>query len=99
MATDNDYLALVDRALYETEELVERDFDSADCARSGRVLTIEFEGGAKVVVNAQAPMHQLWLASRLGARHFVHDGQVWRDTRTNEEFFAIFKAVARAHES
>jgi CyaY protein len=97
MTSENIYLELVDRALHDTESLIECEFDAADCARSGRVLTIEFDNGAKVVVNAQAPTRQLWLASRLGARHFVHDGAHWLDTRTGEEFFAIFREVAKQH--
>jgi CyaY protein len=97
MNSDSDYLTRVDQALLDSERLIERDFDMADCARSGRVLTIEFPDGARIVANAQAPTRQLWLASRLGARHFALKDERWLDMRTGEEYFAVLAAVARAH--
>lgn len=97
MQTERDYLEEVDRALLSSEELIDRDFDMADCARSGRVLTIEFPDGARIVANAQAPMQQLWLASRIGARHFALREGKWLDLRTGEEYFAVLTDVARAH--
>ena len=56
-----------------------------DCARHGPVLEITFEDHSRVILNAQAPLHEIWLASRAGGRHFrfVEDGS-WRDTRSSE---------------
>jgi CyaY protein len=56
-----------------------------DCARRGPVLEITFEDHSRVILNAQAPLHEIWLASRAGGRHFryAEDGS-WRDTRSSE---------------
>lgn len=91
--TETEYLRNVAQVLDDVQDAVERAQIDADCALSGLVLTIELDDGAKVVLNAQAPTRQLWLAARSGAMHFAHDGRQWADLRTGEEFFAALSRV------
>ena len=91
--TETEYLRDVARVLDEVQDAVDRAQIDADCSLSGMVLTIELDDGAKVVLNAQAPTRQLWLAARSGAMHFVQDGGLWVDLRTGEEFFAALTRV------
>jgi len=92
--TESQFLGVVEATLAQTEAAIDAAQIDADCAISGLVLTIELDDGARVVVNAQAPMRQLWLASRLGAMHFAWDeGGHWRDLRTGEEYFAALERV------
>lgn len=91
--TETEYLRSVSEVLEDVQEAVERAQIDADCALAGLVLTIELDDGAKIVLNAQAPTRQLWLAARSGAMHFAHDGRQWADLRTGEEFFAALSRV------
>ena len=50
---------------------------------------------SELIVNAQPPLHELWLAARRGGFHFRLDGEgLWRDTRSGDEFFALLSACA-----
>ena len=57
-----------------------------DSKREGGVLTLELDSGQQVIVNLQPAIQELWLASRMGAYHFRHDGADWRDTREGRGF-------------
>jgi CyaY protein len=83
------FLAAVDQVFAAVEAALDaagpdQDLD-LDCARRGPVLEITFEDHSRVILNAQAPLHEIWLASRAGGRHFrcAEDGS-WRDTRSSE---------------
>ncbi|MCY0388324.1 iron donor protein CyaY [Robbsia sp. Bb-Pol-6] len=95
--TDTEYLALAEATL----DAIERGIDTTDadieCERSGNVLTLEFESGAKIIVNLQLPMHEVWMASKSGGFHYRHDGRYWRDTRDASELFAELSRAASEH--
>jgi len=81
------FLAAVDQVFVAVEAALDAagpDLD-LDCARHGPVLEITLADHSRVILNAQAPLHEIWLASRAGGRHFrcVEDGS-WRDTRSSE---------------
>jgi CyaY protein len=81
------FLAAVNQVFVAVEATLDAagpDLD-LDCARHGPVLEITFEDHSRVILNAQAPLHEIWLASRAGGRHFrcAEDGS-WRDTRSSE---------------
>ena len=94
--SESQFLSAVEATLGQLESAIEAAGVDADCARTALILTIEFDAGTKIVVNAQAPMRQLWLAWRGGAQHFAPDGGRWKDTRTGEEFFAAVSRAASA---
>jgi CyaY protein len=94
--SETQFLRTVEATLAEVQTAIEAAHIEADCSQVALVLTIELDDGAKIIVNAQAPMQQLWLASRGGARHFTHDGQQWKDTRNGEEFFAALSEAVSA---
>lgn len=60
-----------------------------EAVRQGPVLELEFASGRKIVINAQAPMQQIWLASPRGAFHFVWNGADWQDTRSGTDFWQV----------
>lgn len=95
--TDTEYLALAEASLNAIERGIDASGADIECERSGNVLTLEFESGAKIIVNLQVPMHEVWLASKAGGFHFRHDGSVWRDTRDGSELFAILSHHATEH--
>ncbi|MBU3724501.1 MAG: iron donor protein CyaY [Burkholderiaceae bacterium] len=65
-----------------------------EAVRQGPVLELEFESGRKMVINAQAPMQQIWLASPRGAFHFVWNGSSWQDTRQGTDFWQVLAQEA-----
>ena len=94
------FLAAVDAVFAAIEEALDvpgSDLD-LDCARHGPVLEITFEDRSRVILNAQAPLHEIWLASRAGGRHFrcAEDG-TWSDTRSAETLEAALSSALSAH--
>mgnify|MGYP001168274698 CR=1 FL=1 len=63
-----------------------------DINKESNVLEIEFENTKEIILNAQTPMRQLWMASELGAYHFKFSDErkKWIDTRGNGEFIELF---------
>lgn len=95
--TDAEYLSLADATL----EAVQRAFDrvalDVDVQTKGTgVLEVEFENGAKIVINRHAPAREIWIAARAGGFHFRHDGEAWRDTRDGTELFAALSRLVSA---
>ena len=66
-----------------------RDVDGVDADLAGDILTLEFEDGAKFVINSHSAARQIWAAANLSAMHFGwHEPtQSWRDTKTGAELF------------
>ncbi|HEY4541111.1 MAG TPA: iron donor protein CyaY [Noviherbaspirillum sp.] len=102
--TDSEFLARAESVLATIEREVERVAEGADvdveCSRNGNVLEIELiEAGSKIIVNSQAAMQEIWVASRSGGFHYRHEAGAaeatgrWRDTRNGTE---LFKALSDA---
>ena len=85
--TDSEYLALAEIALRAIEEAIEASGLDIDAERSGNVLTLELENRSKIIVNLQAPLHEIWVAAKAGGFHFRHADGAWRDTRSESELF------------
>lgn len=99
--TESEFLIKADACLQEVQDIFERAFENdewdVDCKRSGNVLEIEFvENGSKIIVNSQAPMQEMWVASKSGGFHYKHDGGFWRNTRDGSELFATLRSIAEA---
>jgi CyaY protein len=71
-------------------DALERAFEEIDLdfeLKEGGILEIEFEDGAKIIVNRHAAAREIWVAARAGGFHFRWDGTAWRDTRSGAELF------------
>ena len=66
-----------------------RDVDGVESDLAGDILTLEFEDGAKFVINSHTAAQQIWMSANLQAWHFGwHEPtQSWRDTRSGAELF------------
>ncbi len=100
--TETEFLELAEAEMNRLQDEVEAKYDDADCTRSGNVLTIELEDGAEVVVNIQAPMQEIWLASHLGGYHFAPRAGDWISSRDGRNirtvlFEALDALIARGH--
>ena len=93
--TDAEFMQHAEDALADIEDAVDASGLDIELGRAGNVLTLEFADGARVVINSQAPMKQLWVAARSGAHHYEwRDG--WRDTRDGSELFAALSRIVSA---
>lgn len=94
--TETDFLGLTDALFRRIEDALEDAGLDADCLISGNVLEIEFDDGAKIVVNRHVPNRELWIAAKSGGFHFaLRDGQ-WLAARDGAEFGATLSQVVTA---
>ncbi len=97
--TEAQYDEAIDTALRRIERQVDRwledDVIDIDAARNGEMISMSLPDRSQLIVNAQPPLHELWLAARRGGFHFrlASDGR-WLDTRSGDEFFALRSACA-----
>jgi CyaY protein len=89
---ESEFEAAADAAL----EAIERALESLDLdfeLKGGGVLEIEFDDGAKIIVNRHGAAREIWVAARSGGFHFRWDGAAWRDTRSGDELFAALSEL------
>ncbi len=89
---DPGFEAAADEAL----ERLERSFEDLELdfeRKEGGVLEIEFDDGAKIIINRHSAAREIWVAARSGGFHFRFDGAAWRDTRSGEELFGALSAL------
>ena len=78
--TDAQYDQIIRETLARIESTVDRwldeDVADIDAARTGGMLTLVLPNRSQLIINAQPPLHELWLAAArrlpfqvLGARH------------------------------
>lgn len=96
--TESEFLTLAERTLSSIEAALDStallDLVDLECSRSGNVLEIELvDNGSKIIVNSQAPLHEMWVAAKSGGFHYKHDGQCWRNTRDGSELFAALSIM------
>ena len=91
--TDSEFFAATNAALARIEAQVDAWLDDdvvdIDASRNGGLLELRFANGSVIVVNTQAPLHELWLAAPSGGFHYRYEAGVWRDTRDGREFFQV----------
>jgi CyaY protein len=97
--SETEFLDLVDQTLDTIEAAMDRlndeDVIDVECKRNGNVLEIEFiDNGSKIIVNSQAPLQEMWVASRSGGYHYKRVGGEWRNTRDDSEFYASLSRFA-----
>ncbi len=99
--TDLEYLDRAEALLAAVEAQCDRINEAGDAdidnQRVGGMVTLAFADGSQIVINLQKPLLEVWLAARSGGYHYRwQDGQ-WRDTKTDEEFFARLSESASQH--
>ena len=74
---------------------IEDKHDDLETQVHGAVLEIENDDGQKVIINQQAAMKEIWLASRAGGYHFKFENDAWVNTRDGRDFWDyLAEAVA-----
>lgn len=87
--------AILARLERTVDTWLQDDVIDIDSARTGGMLTMTLPNRSQLIVNAQPPLHELWLAARKGGFHFrlAADGR-WLDTRSGGEFLAVLSECA-----
>lgn len=94
--SETEFLSISDDIFRRIENALDDAGLDVDCVISGNVLEIEFDDGAKVVVNRHVPNQELWIAAKSGGFHFAsRDGQ-WIAARDGAEFGATLSQVVSA---
>lgn len=87
--------AALRRIELQADSWLENDVIDIDAARNGDMITLVLPDRSQLIINAQPPLHELWLAARRGGFHFRLNGDgLWMDTRSGEEFFSLLSACA-----
>ena len=96
--TDSEFLDLAENLLRSVESSCDRINDKSlsdiDNQRVGGMVTLVFANSSQIVINLQKPLHEVWLAAKSGGYHFKFDGQQWRDSKGQGEFFASLSRLA-----
>ena len=96
--TEARYRELIAAVLASVEQTIDRwlqdDVVDIDTQRTGGLLELSFPNGSKIVLNAQPPLQELWMAARSGGFHYRQVAGRWLDTRDAREFFDALSALA-----
>jgi len=72
---ESEFNQRVDATLEAIEEVLEEGDTDLDWLTSGGVLTIICENRSQIILTRQAPVSQLWVATRTGGYHFDFDAE------------------------
>jgi CyaY protein len=71
--TESEFNDLVDQTLEQIEEVLDDAETDIDVQLGGGILTIICENHSQIIFTRQAPVQQLWLATKSGGFHFDYD--------------------------
>jgi CyaY protein len=84
--------------LRAVEQACDRINDESDAdidnQRVGGMITLTLHNRTQIIINLQKPLQEVWMAAKAGGFHYRFDGQVWRDTKADTEFFADLSRFA-----
>ncbi len=84
---DSQYNLIAEALLLAIEEAIEDSGVDIDYEGVGGLLTLTFKNNSKVIINKQAPLHEIWVATKFNGHHFVFTNENWTDKRSGEEFW------------
>lgn len=61
--------------------------------KPGGVLEVEFENGAKLIINRHSAAREIWVAARSGGFHFRPQDGRWVSGRDGAELYAMLSAL------
>ncbi|WP_371187932.1 iron donor protein CyaY [Thalassotalea maritima] len=84
---DSQYNLLADELLLAVEDAIEECDVEIDYETAGGLLELIFTNGSKIIINKQAPLHEIWVATKFNGHHFVFTDDQWIDKRGGGEFW------------
>ncbi|ETD70789.1 frataxin [Pelistega indica] len=83
--TETEFLVRADKIINNIQRQADDWFENldidVDAKKEGYVLTLIFNNKHHVVINAQTPLQEMWLAAPSGAFHYRLEGENWVNTR------------------
>ena len=83
---ESEFNQLADTALAKIETAI--DESGVDCNRSGNVLEIEFDNGAKIIINRHDINKEIWVAAKSGGFHYAYQNAAWISQRDGSDLYA-----------
>jgi len=97
---DSQYNILAEDLLLAVEEAIENCGVDIDYEGVGGLLTLTFKNATKIIINKQAPLHEIWVATKFNGHHFTYQDEIWIDKRGGGEFWQfISSAVSKQAET
>ena len=90
---DSQYNLLIDELLLAVEEAIEDCGVDIDYEGTGGLLTLTFKNGSKIILNKQAPLQEVWIATKFNGHHFAFADEQWTDKRGGGEFWQFLSAA------
>lgn len=86
---DSQYNLITDDLLLAVEETIEDCGVDIDYEGVGGLLTLTFKNTTKIIINKQAPLHEIWVATKFNGHHFTYSEseKIWKDKRGDDEFW------------
>lgn len=86
---DSQYNLIAEDLLLAVEEAIEDCGVDIDYEGVGGLLTLTFKNTTKIIINKQAPLHEIWVATKFNGHHFTYadDVKLWTDKRSGDEFW------------
>lgn len=92
---DSEYNMAAEDVLLAVEEAIEDCGHDIDYEGVGGLLTLTFKNSTKIIINKQAPLKEIWVATKFNGHHFHFDNEQWMDKRGGGEFWQfISQAVS-----
>jgi CyaY protein len=92
---DSQYNVVADEIILQIEEAVENCGTDIDYEGVGSMLTLTFKNGTKIIINKQAPLHEIWVATKFNGHHFHFENDQWTDKRGSDELWLFLsKAIS-----
>ena len=91
-------LQSIEVALEAADDELDLDLDVE--RQGGNVINIRFRDRSVIVINTQAPLHEIWVAAKSGGYHYRWAGTLvaplWLDTKTGRELLSDLSEFASA---
>ena len=92
---DSQYNLIAEDLLLAVEEAIEECGVDIDYEGVGGLLTLTFKNATKIIINKQAPLYEIWVATKFNGHHFNYsDNEAsWTDKRGAGEFWQFLSAA------
>ncbi len=90
---DSQYNLLADELILAVEEAIEDCGSDIDYEGAGGLLTLTFKNRTTIIMNKQAPLHEIWVATKFNGHHFHFENDIWTDKRGGGEFWQFISTA------
>lgn len=99
LMNDSQYNLAAENILLAVEEAIENCGYDIDYEGVGGMLTLTFKNASKIIINKQAPLHEIWVATKFNGHHFHFENEQWFDKRGGSELWQFLSdAVSKQAE-